>query len=133
MPEGIPYASSNVTASTGLTLNYVENRVYGYSGSKGLGDANTETTMLEFTTGKEALDVVVDSRSVSKDTGDNQTTKWYFNGELVLQGESDSSKTGLQGWIGRLIIPPYTHYKSTCQATGGGNSALNTIVGDILL
>jgi len=115
-----------------LGLSVVGEYVYAYSGSTGLGDANTETTMLEFNTGKQILDVVVDSRAVTKDTGDNQTTKWYFNGSLVLQGESDSSKTGLQGWIGRMIIPPLTHFKQTCQATGGGNSALGTLVGKIV-
>jgi len=105
---------------------------YAYSGSRGLGDANTETTLLEFTTGPKPIVCYVDCRSVSKDTGDNQTSKWYFNDVLVLQGESDSSKTGLQGWVGRLIIPPLTTFKHTCQATGGGNSALGTMSGDVI-
>ena len=51
MPEGVGYSSSNVTAGTGLSLNYVWRDVYAYSGSIDATDSTTPITMLKFTTG----------------------------------------------------------------------------------
>ena len=50
---GAPNVAGSNPAGTGTSINYVGDFVYGYSGSMTVDD--TETTMLEFTTGSELI------------------------------------------------------------------------------
>jgi len=52
MPEGVGYGPQ-FTASVGKTLNYIGKRVYAYSGVVSI--ANSETTLIEATTGNELI------------------------------------------------------------------------------
>ena len=132
MPEGIPYASSNVVAGAGLELNYVGDSVFGYSGAVTMANSGTEYSLLEFTTGNKTIQAWVDFRNVTLDINNNTTSKWYMNDILVLQAELESSETALPGWVGRLVIPPYTSFKQTGQAAGSGLIVLGTFTGKIV-
>jgi hypothetical protein len=55
MPEGIPYASTNVVAGAGLELNYVGNHVFAFSGGIITLAGNADATMLDMVTGSEYI------------------------------------------------------------------------------
>jgi len=132
MPEGIPYASSNVIAGAGLELNYVGDNVFAYSGAVTMASSATEYSLLEFATGSKTIQAFVDFRNVTLNTNNNTTSKWYMNDILVFQMESESSETAFPGHVGRLIIPPYTSFKQTGQADGSGIIVLGIFTGEIL-
>ena len=95
MPEGVGYASSNVVASAGLELNYVEDRVYAYSGT--FQSATSAFTMLDFTTGAKTIKGL-----------------FAFNGQIRF--DSSVSAGGYSGYQvsfnwEKVVIPPYTNVK----------------------
>ena len=129
-------AGSNATfTGTQRGLSYVKdgksNVVYAYSGAVTMASSATEYTLLEFATGRETIEAWVDFRNVTLNTNNNTTSKWYLNGSLVLQAELESSETALPGWVGRLVIPPYTTFKQTGQADGSGIITLGVMTGRI--
>jgi len=132
MPEGIPYASANVVAAAGKELNYIGDHCFAYSGAFTMASAATEYSLLEFTTGNKTIQAWVAFRNVTLNTNNNTTAKWYMNNVLVLQVELESSETASPGWVGRLIIPPYTAFKQTGQSDGSGIITLGTFTGKMI-
>jgi hypothetical protein len=113
MPEGVGYSGSNVTANTGLTLNYVGDFVYAYSGQVSLSSAGS-TTMLSFTSGKHVIRGTVQSGHDTTQMSANQTLQTIikFNGIIVydhlnLYATADTQTADLGSPI-ELVIPPYT-------------------------
>ena len=111
MPEGIPYASSNVVAGTGLELNYVGSHCFAYSG---LFPATTSSqTVLDFKTGSETIEGTFYTNAAVDDDSGATTGVWS---EIKLNGISIAIlKTGNNNidspttvWL-PVIIPPYTH------------------------
>ena len=111
MPEGIPYASSNVVAGAGLELNYVGNHVYGYSG--GLAASSTAQTALNFTTGNEVIvgeiQYNVPVRFLNDGTGKSGVCQINLNSIVIAQLSGDNaSRDAPTTETMKIIIPPYT-------------------------
>jgi len=116
MPEGVDYASANVTAGTGLELNYIQDKCFAYSGA--IGVPNVETTLIETQSGSGVIDAIIQC-SYGPPESDNMQYKIYFNGIVVMafamSGSVDSGNW--QGMLYHFIIPPYTNIKVTAQNT----------------
>jgi len=120
MPEGIPYAGSNVVAGAGLELNYVGNHVYAASGLiPNAGTGAPDSTMLNFTTGAKAIIATLDFNDNSTG-GSDIYFRMNYNSIVVLD-----AKGGLEflPWKYNILIPPYTNVEVLwgCQASFSGN------------
>jgi len=111
MPEGTPYASSNVVAGTGLDLNYVGKHCFAYSGSIIVN--NSTETLLSFTTGssyiiaefKDGIDFTnVGTKFVGFTIKINDIVV-LTNYHTVDSGGKNESNTPSTY---RLVIPPYS-------------------------
>jgi len=109
MPEGIPYSSSNVTAGTGLELNYLGRHCFAYSGSFNPGSGET---YLDFTTGSGYIVGIVEINADYAGTGGtNLQVEISLNGIDVVV-ERDVGNDYVPGDTEfKLIIPPYTNVK----------------------
>ena len=112
MPEGIPYASSNVTAGTGLELNYIGNHCYAYSGT--FDAATSFADVLQFTTGKEYIVSIISCNGLVNpaDTGPgtNSIFKIQLNGIVVAYVKVETSNESMPSLIPiEIIMPPYTN------------------------
>jgi hypothetical protein len=112
MPEGIPYASSNVIAGVGKDLNYIGKHCFAYSGA--IVDAASgaaDSVCLDFVTGNEAI-----HGKLQFETEANVTQVYYLDVQLNgisifdVAWDNDPVKTILLNPL-RLIIPPYTSVK----------------------
>jgi len=118
MPEGVGYGPQ-YTASTGLTLNYIGNHAYAYSGSI---TANTGGIVaLLFDSGKEYH---VGSFSFSGMFDENEpsiglrgTCIIEFNGNVALTSLGDQDNGNMVSpSLMPAIIPPFTTVKVTVYA-----------------
>jgi len=108
MPEGIPYASTNVVASVGTDISYVKDRCFAYSGNVTLANA-TIVTALDFTTGNDVIEGIFQA-SVDADALSSNFFRMFIelNGNSIvhnLEQRGGGSPSG--DWI-NVIIPPYT-------------------------
>jgi len=133
MPEGVGYASSNVIAGTGLDLNYVQDRVYAFSGI--IGATNTETDLLNFTTGNKVVDGQVYLALVSN-SADDYIFNVYINNILAFGAVT---KAGANYGMPRnviipIIVSPYTVVRVTAQNVSDSSSqnCCATINGKVL-
>jgi len=125
MPEGVDYGPQ-YTASTGLSLNYVGQFVYAYSGTVTVDASNV--VALDFTTGNETIDskIMVQYMQSSAD-GDDSVVLIELNGlqiagNLVGTGHGEPRPTmGPENWI-PVIIPPYTQVRVLFTMLSGGGS-----------
>ena len=122
MPEGIPYSSTNVVAGTGLELNYVGNRCFAYNL---ISISGSEDTMLEFKTGKDAIQAKIQIGGASA-TNDPTAFKLYLNdlevNGLYVDGTKDyPGVNGAQPFI--CLLPPYTNVKVTETRISGSTAA----------
>jgi len=111
MPEGVGYASANVTAGTGFELNYVENKVFAYSGTIGVTGTTDPDTMLEFVTGSKTIEGIVQFQSVESG-GNDLNFALLLNGLTIATQSINSAKEFYHGPI-HVVIPPYTNVKCT--------------------
>jgi len=116
MPEGVGYASSNVVAGAGLDLNYVENRVFAYSG---LQAATTAVkTYLEFQTGAKTIVGTLQVNSPVDD--DDPTVGVASSSEVLVNGvkiallktDSDKEQMPASNTLD-VVLPPYTNFSVT--------------------
>jgi len=125
MPEGVGYSGSNVVASVGTQLNYVQDKCFAYSGA--IGVPNSETTLIDTQSGSGVIDAIIQC-SYGPPESDNMTYKIYFNGIVVMQfsmsGAVDSGNW--QGMLYHFIIPPYTTIKVTAQNTTSVTERIQT-------
>jgi hypothetical protein len=107
MPEGIPYASTNVIAGTGLELNYMGEHCFAYSGSSNPGTG--PTTYLLFTTGNQYIVGKFEMNGDFAGGGGNyMNVTIYFNSVKIIH-EQDIANNYLAGDNEyEVIIPPYT-------------------------
>jgi len=138
MPEGIPYASSNVIAGAGLELNYVGDYVYAYSGT--IQATQSEDTSLEFTTGNK---LIVGSMTVSggiENNGGGVAVGTVSAFTLTLNGvEIARVKTSTAGTSPDnpslenfpLVIPPYTLVKVTVFSSSTDGKTSTLIIGKV--
>ena len=99
-------------SGTGSSLNYIGNRVYAYSGAVSVN--NIETTLLEFSTGSEAITMNLQFSDISGP--DNYDHFIYLNSEVIFiyRSEGGANRTEPDNLI-PLVIPPYTRVKCTAQ------------------
>jgi len=107
MPEGVGYGPQ-FTASTGLTLNYVGNHVYAYSG---VVTANgSDTTALEFTTANEIIVGSCYPTVNGDELGANFLSfQVKFNGNIIITYKERRDLGQMIEIPFSLIIPPFTH------------------------
>jgi hypothetical protein len=111
MPKGVGYASSNVVAGAGLELNYVQNRVFAYSGLKAATTA--VKTYLSFQTGADTIVGTLQTNApVDDDTstvGAVSATEVLLNGVKIAILKTDSKDEDQPASERmKLILPPYT-------------------------
>jgi hypothetical protein len=135
MPEGIPYASTNVVAGAGLELNYVGNHVFAFSGGIITLAGNADATMLDMVTGSEYIvgDFVFFAAVDPNLTGGVKTQfKLTLNGVKVAEVDADTSQEDMQTYIRfPIIIPPYTNVKVVNEASGDGFATYATFSGKV--
>jgi len=113
MPEGIDYASSNVIAGTGLELNFVQDRVYAYSGLHAALSA--ETTVLNFQTGNKTIVGIMQLNAPVDDdaptVGTETTANIYLNGVSIgiLKGATGLADNAQGSVRTAIVLPPYTN------------------------
>jgi len=111
MPEGIPYASTNVVAGAGLDLNYVDDRVFAYSGLKAATTALK--TYLSFQTGSRTIVGTLQTNApVDDDTSTGGTvsaTEITLNGVKVAILKTDGKDEDMNSSERmELVLPPYS-------------------------
>jgi hypothetical protein len=112
MPEGIPYASSNVVAGAGLELNYIGNHCYAFSGE--FGTSGVSQTTLEFTTGKEYIIFKAYFTGPLKfsDPNTGREANWQvsLNGIIIANIHTDTTEADItaQGEL-EFLVPPFTN------------------------
>tara|TARA_R100001086_G_C11769179_1_gene240416 strand:+ start:418 stop:828 length:411 start_codon:yes stop_codon:yes gene_type:complete len=117
MPEGIPYASTNVVAGAGLDLNYLGSHCFAYSGT--FESVDGSQTMLSFQTGNDYIKGLFTFngpvRIAGASAGGSAVYQIKFNGVVVALGKVESSDVPVQGFQ-EVIIPPYTvvEFTSRC-------------------
>jgi hypothetical protein len=132
MPEGIPYASSNVIAGVGKDLNYVGEYCFAYSGAvQDAASSAASTVCLDFVTGNETI-----RGKLQFETDAFVSQVFYldvqFNGISIFHAIWDHSpdKTLMQSPL-RLIIPPYTNVKVLWGLTNDTKNGYATFTGKL--
>jgi len=118
-------------ASTGGGINYIANRVYGYSGSVSLTAEIKD--MLVFSTGSELIEAQINFSNTTENLSTGQTSGIIikFNGEIILDCNwIFSSATNYQYSLQPipLIIPPYTDVVIQCQSSDGNAIDFNALL-----
>jgi len=105
-------------AGTGKSLNYLGEHAYAYSGTVAATD--TETTLLNFTTGSGYL---VGRLQVSSGDSSNDDLKMqlYLNEEVIsAEIYTNTYYAYIDGYNPiEIIIPPYTTFKATIDVIAG--------------
>jgi len=136
MPEGVDYGPQ-FTASTGLSLNYVGNFAYAYSGAVTVD--GSDIVALDFTTGSEVIDakIMAQYMQASADSDDSviiiKLNGLQVGGNLVGTNHGEPKPTmGPENWI-PMLIPPYTRLQVLfTMLSGGGSIVLGvTLTGNV--
>jgi hypothetical protein len=131
MPEGIPYASSNVVAGAGLELNYVGNHAYAYSGTAQATTA--EQTLLQFTSGSSTFVGRITCAGAVPNNGSGVASgavsafTLTFNGVEITRMKTETLQEDSPTFTEYpILIPPYTAVKLVVlsNATAGATSAM---------
>ena len=123
-------AGSN-PAGVGTGLNYVGNKVYAYSGP--VECDNSETTLLDFSTGSEAITGVF-QLYYDEVAGDDFAYKINMDSQLIVGYQISGTDIMAQAYPGvDLLIPPYTRITITAQnlSTSNLKTQLATFMGEI--
>lgn len=123
-------AGSNPTG-TGSTLNYVLDRVYGYSGTSTVGTGGA--VMLSFTTGSETIQAEFQFSWGSSSNYD-VTPEITIDGQTIWQQYIQAAQLDYPQDLGRtrLILPPYTQVTVEQVATGNVTLCSTTVTGRII-
>jgi len=130
MPEGIPYASTNVVAGAGLDLNYIGDRVFAYSG--GFQASTTAATVIDTNSGSGTIVgefqlnacVATGSPNVGTITG----ADIKFNGILIARIKADGqAETTPASETQSVVIPPYTSIEVDVDSDQDQAARLGTI------
>ena len=129
MPEGVGYASTNVIAGTGLDLNYIQNRVYAYSGTFAASTASA--TMFNFQTGNKTIRglFTLNGQIYYDDgtAGGHSVFKISFNGVVIHLTKCDTvgNDSPVQTFQ-KVVIPPYTNVLVECISSENNANELMT-------
>jgi len=109
MPEGIPYASSNVVAGAGFDINFVGRRVFAYSGLIDYDNSGNQK-MLEFDSGSDLM-IAEFTFSYNARVRGGADLGWQIsvNGIPIWTTVIESqSPAYMDVNVVPLILPPYT-------------------------
>jgi len=117
MPEGVDYASTNVIAGIGLDLNYVQDRVYAYSGT--FPAASSTEVMFNFQTGNKTIrgEFTFNGqiRYAAGSAGGHSVFQLSLNGLVVGLYKSDTAQMDQPHQLFQeVVIPPYTTVVVEC-------------------
>jgi hypothetical protein len=125
MPEGIPYASTNVTAGTGPDLNYIGKHCFALSG---MYESNTSAQIvLGFSTGNKYIRGTFQwngfVQSGTPGSGNVSLIQIRFNDIKVsfMKVDTESEDNFSSGNAETFVIPPYTNV--TVRLDGSTTSA----------
>ena len=130
MPEDVGYSSSNVTAGTGLSLNYVGRDVYAYSGSIDATDSTSPITMLKFTTGAKTQNQIFQFFDVEI-ASHQRIVQIKLNGIIVMQSNYDGSDPSFHNEQYHFVIPPYTEVEFLGNMNGATSAMFATMRGKL--
>jgi len=105
MPEGVGYGPQ-FTASTGFTLSYIGDHVYGLSGAVDCTNANE--TLMDFRTSDNSYIVANIQFGTSSTSGDDFLYSVSFNGVVIMSQATDHTYRPNFGQPLKLVIPPGT-------------------------
>ena len=114
----------------GLTI--IGDHCYAYSGDIAVSGSNT--TMLEFTTGKEYSIVQIEPHGLFSQIGQSQISiEVLLNGNSILHTFWDASlDSSMFDMPTNLLIPPLSSVKITlAQATGADKTMQMTLIGKV--
>jgi len=125
MPEGIPYASSNVIAGVGPDLNYIGNHCYAFSGS--IIANNNTVTCLDFKTGAGYIVADFSQALNYSNVGNGKLIGFTIelNGIVICDNLEATQTFGTnennQPSTFSFIIPPYTQVKTEATTDGAAD------------
>jgi len=136
MPEGVGYASSNVVAATGLELNYIQDRVFAYSGDIACSSTTYETH-LDFTTGNQPLRITIvcigGTVAANVASGELMIFRTRFNGiDVANVSVKNDTNEGFGSQTFDMIVPPYTSINVAARANGDTATSNVVITGKVL-
>ena len=120
-------------AGTGSGLNYVGHHVYAISGS--IEADNSNTTLLDFTTGGTSY--IVAHLQIGSDAGSGDDFRYsvLFNGEAIMDSYAQRTDQNFPdfGFPFKFIIPPETRVtiKANNITSATGRSTYATIMGEV--
>jgi hypothetical protein len=126
MPEGIPYASSNVTAGVGLELNYLGRHCFAYSGWVPVGSSNVN--LLEFTTGNNYIIAEFQFSSAAAHTDNFQYQVKLNDTGTFSYIVTDAAQYTDPDLPIRIVIPPYTNVKAMAKNLSSGTEYGQNVV-----
>ena len=130
MPEGIPYASSNAVAGTGLNLNIIGNHAYACNNLPASAD---DTIVLQFTTGPQYLVGWIQFNGYIKSNqpgvGTEGTCTMSFNGQRVLNFKTDTEleTSAPHSEKQYILIPAFTSVVVTLRASQANADHIATV------
>jgi len=127
---GSPNVAGSNPSGTGASVNYIGNHAYAHSG---MVTFDTETTLLQFTTGSSYI--VCKVRPYYDTVGASENMQWnvYMDDQLIASGEiSHAANAGYWPEFD-FLIPSYTKVRITGENVGGGADidASVTLVGRV--
>jgi len=127
-------AKKNIAIFTGPQqgLNIIGDHCYAYSGTVAV--TGSDTTMLNFTTGKDYLKVVIEPHGTFSQIGQNQLSMAVtINGNTILHTYWDASlDSSMYDTPTLLLIPPLSAVTVTlAQASGSDKNMQLTLTGKV--
>ena len=116
MTEADVIQPSASTASTGKGIRYIGDYCYAYSGAVSV--SNTETDLLNFTTGSGLIVGRLQFRYATAGTaeiGEDFTFRLYLNQEFIMSSRGKADTEWFAEQYVKLILPPNTLVKVTTE------------------
>ena len=117
---------------TGSSLNIINGHAYLYGGS--ISATSTETNILEFSTGAEAVKGLVQFQYNVASEGDDFLYQAYIN-DVLVDGCSATGSSDPENASPRyILVPPYSYFRFTAQNESGatGREQLCHFIGRII-
>jgi hypothetical protein len=113
MPEGVGYKNYEFTSASPTSLNYIGNKVYGYSGAVAVDD--NLTTVVEWTTGNDTIEALLQLNYLTVSSNDQMEWQIYLN-SIQIAGAKNVGPAHYSefDYPLHLIIPPRSTLMITC-------------------
>ena len=128
MPETDVIPTSASVASTGKGIRYIGDYAYAYSGI--IGIPNSDTTMLEFTSGSGILKANIHFYYTA-DSSVNMSYRVRLNNALILDYMVTGFGQDTNHNPNHLIIPPLTKVKISAEGASATTQQAVTLVGRV--